>query len=49
MKNVSVIEIYKFVNVYFYFNGVYKFMKKQDYEGLLVKYYFDFFLFIFEC
>lgn len=37
MKNVSVTEIHKFAN------GVYKLMKKQDYEVLSVKYYLDFF------
>lgn len=43
MKNVSVTEIHKFANVYLYSNGVYKLMKKQDYEVLSVKYYLDFF------
>lgn len=43
MKNVSVTEIHKFANVYLYSNGVYKLMKKQDYEVLSVKYYLDIF------
>lgn len=43
MKNVSVTEIHKFANVYLYSNGVYKLMKKHDYEVLSVKYYLDFF------
>lgn len=45
-KNVSVTEIHKFANVYLYSNGVYKRMKKQDYEVLSVKYYLDFYFYL---